>query len=157
MIAIRKCTDEDLSTVHEIQMDTEKRGDLWGYKADSMADLQKQDKDWFWVAVENAMIIGYAFCGEYMNQGECIFESDDRVLEVIDLGVRVECWGKGVASELLTAIESQAKARSYDKIIVYTSAKRFDDILRFYRRNGFKTWWAQMFKDLGSSQSVKSV
>ena len=36
---------------------------------------------------------------------------------------------------------------------LYSAAKRFDDILAFYRKCGFAPWYLEMVKPIGTEQS----
>ena len=50
---------------------------------------------------------------------------------------------RGIGQSLVQAVREQARAEGFTHLRVYTAAKRFDDIIAFYRRCGFESWYAE--------------
>ena len=120
----------------------------WGFVARSETELDQLDARLIWVVEDRDTIIGYAICVPRENNGSCIYAEHDRVLELDEIYVVPGARGEGFGSKLLERVESQAKRDGFTKPLVYSSVKELDPVLKFYRKNGYQSWYVQLFKDI---------
>ena len=105
-----------------------------------------RDLDWLFLAIDGCESVGFIYCEERSYEGECVFPKDSRILEIIELYVRPESRHSGIGRQLVKTVQSKAKAAGFSHMRLYSAAKRFDDILAFYRDCGFAPWYLEMGK-----------
>ena len=97
--------------------------------------------------------VGFIYCVERPYRGECVFPEGSRILEIIELYVRPGSRHGGVGRQMVKAVQSRAEADGFSHMRLYSAAKRFDDILAFYRDCGFAPWYLEMVKPIRPEQS----
>jgi GNAT superfamily N-acetyltransferase len=147
---IRKATPEDISALVALQRSIEDEGAIWGYHADSAEEWAHRDLSWTLLAIEQDQIIGFVYCCRRPYSGECVFPQEAKILEIVDLIVATQNRRQGLGHEFLAALQRQARTDGFTHLRLYSSAKRFDDILRFYRSCGFTPWYLEMTKGIGA-------
>lgn len=75
-----------------------------------------------------------------------VFSDGEQYLEIEDLYVAPHQRRSEMGSRLLTATELKARARGINRLLVYSSTKDLDSIVKFYRRHGLRSWHVQMYK-----------
>lgn len=68
-------------------------------------------------------------------------------IEIDDIYILAESRKKGVGSILLDKILAVAKENGIEKSLVYSATKDMDNVIDFYKKHNYKTWYIQMFKD----------
>jgi GNAT superfamily N-acetyltransferase len=150
---IKKATAKDIDALIAIQSALEAESAIWGYCADTVEAWMQRDLSWTLLASTESQLVGFVCCAPRACDGECVFPDSSKVLEVLDLAVIPSCRGNGLGRHLLAAIEQQAREEGYTHLRLYSAARRFDDMLRFYRRCGFTPWYLEMTKDIGAKSS----
>ena len=145
---IRKATIDDIPSLIALQRSVEEENAIWGYGADSPEDWAKRDLTWAWLAIGEARPVGFVYCSPRPYSGECVFPASSRILELVDLVVTAPERSRGLGHELLAALQRRARAEGFTHLRVYSAAKRFDDILSFYRSCGFAPWYLEMTKEI---------
>ncbi len=141
---IRKAIPEDIPDMVALQRAIEEEHALWGYGADSPEEWATRDLAWTWVATEDGELVGFILCAPRPYAGECVFPNESRVLEIVELAVAEAERDRALGHELVTAVRQQAHKDGFTHLRVYSAAKRFDDIVRFYRSCGFEPWYLEM-------------
>jgi len=147
---IRKATSEDIPGMIALQRSVETESAIWGYVADSPDDWAKRDFTWTFLALVGTQPVGFIYCAPRPYSGECVFPAGSRILEIVDLVIAADTRRRRCGSELVAAVQRQARAEGFTHLRVYSAAKRFDDIVRFYRSFGFAPWYVEMTKELGA-------
>jgi N-acetylglutamate synthase-like GNAT family acetyltransferase len=145
---IRNATEKDIPGIVALGNRFLKEIPTWGLVIRTEDELRQMEKRFIWVVEENGKLIGHAICLPRKNDGSCIFEKKDKILELDEIYLVPESRGQGVGSELLEVIENHAKAAGFTRLFVDSSVKDLMPVLRFYRDNGLKTWSVQLFKEL---------
>jgi GNAT superfamily N-acetyltransferase len=145
-VTMRKAGTADIAAIVSMQNDLASEGALWGYMADSAEEWNQRDLDWLLLAVDGSEPVGLIYCTERPYQGECVFSEGNRILEIVELYVRPEYRHAGVGRRMVDAVQSMAAASGFTHMRLYSAAKRFDDILAFYRCCGFAPWYLEMTK-----------
>jgi len=141
---IRRATTEDIPDLIVLQRSIEEENAIWGYRADSPGDWAKRDLGWTLVAIRDARFRGFICCSPRPYSGECVFPAGSKILEIVDLIIAGDDRCGGLGHELVAAAQRQARAEGFTHLRVYSAAKRFDDILEFYRSCGFTPWYLEM-------------
>ena len=147
-ITIRKANEADIAAVLSMQEDLASEGAIWGYGSDSAEVWKNRDLDWLFVAIDGCESVGFIYCVERLYEGECVFPKGSRILEIVELYVRPESRHSGIGRQLVKTAQSKAEAAGFSHIRLYSAAKRFDDILTFYRDCGFTPWYLEMVKPI---------
>jgi GNAT superfamily N-acetyltransferase len=147
---IRKAKTEDIPILIALQRSIEAENAIWGYSADSAGTWAKRDLAWALLATVETQPVGFVYCSPRPYSGECVFPDGSRILEIVDLVIAPPNRCRGLGHELLAAIQRQAREEGFTHLRVYSAAKRFDDILKFYRSCGFTPWYLEMTKEIGA-------
>jgi GNAT superfamily N-acetyltransferase len=145
---IRKCTSEDISDVVALQKSVERESAIWGYGADSPKDWEQRNLAWTFLALEAGRPVGFIYCAPRPHSYECVFPAESKILEIIDLVVASDARCQRLGHALVAVVQAQAHAAGFTHLRVYSAAKRFDDIVRFYRDCGFTPWYLVMTKEI---------
>jgi GNAT superfamily N-acetyltransferase len=153
-VTIRKAGAADIAVILSMQNDLASEGAIWGYAADSPREWNHRNLGWLFLAVDGCEPVGFIYCAERPYQGECVFSEGSRILEIIEIYVRPQCRGAGVGRRMVDAVQSEAAASGFTHMRLYSAAKRFDDILAFYRGCGFAPWYLEMVKPIVVKQGA---
>ena len=145
---IRNATGKDIVGISALGTRYANEVPTWGQVARTADELSRLDTRLIWVAEENNRIIGYAIWLPRKNDGSCIFTENDKILELDEIFLVPEARGKGVGSQLLQSGNDYARQAGFTKLLVYSAVKDLDPVMKFYRGNGFKTWFVRLFKEL---------
>jgi len=147
---IRKATTEDIPDIIALQRSVEGENEIWGYQADSPEEWALRDLSWTFVALVGTQPVGFIYCCPMPYSGECVFPTESRILEIVDLVITQDARGQQHGHELVASIKRQAREAGFTHLRVYSAAKRFDDIVRFYRSCGFIPWYLEMMQEIGA-------
>jgi GNAT superfamily N-acetyltransferase len=127
-----------------LQRSTEEEDAVWGYSADSAEQWANRNLAWTLVGILHGKPVGFICCLPRPYSGECVFPAGSRILEILELHVAAGYRSQGLGSKLVAAIQRQAEQDGFTHLRVYSAARRFDDIVRFYRSCGFTPWCLEM-------------
>jgi GNAT superfamily N-acetyltransferase len=146
----RHITLLDLPVIIAFQHSLEAEGSIWGYKADSLEDWANRDLRWTLLETIENKPVGFIHCIRREPSGECVFPKDANVLEIMELFVAQNYRDVGIGQRLVSEIKAQAVVEGFTHLRLYSAARRFDDIVKFYRNCGFDPWYLEMTQDLRS-------
>ena len=147
---IRKATTDDIPDMVALQKFVEGENSISGYRADTPEVWGKRDLAWTMVATSDGKTKGFIHCHPKPYSGECIFPIDSRILEIVDLVIEGHERSRGLGHQLVARIRRQAPEEGFTHLRAYSAAKRFDDILKFYRTCGFQPWYLEMTQEIGA-------
>lgn len=147
-IQIRSAQTTDLDTLIALQKDLEVEQAIWGFGADPREEWEGLDLDWIFVAEDDGRLVGYVTCVARPHKGECVFPEGSKIVEILELYVRPASRSRGVGHDLVRAVQSRARETGYTHLRLYSAAKRFDDVVRFYKDCGFTPWYLEMVSPL---------
>ena len=145
---IREATTADIAYMVALERSVESENSIWGYVADSEENWENRDLAWTLVYVVEEQIAGFIHCSPRPYSGECVFPAGSKILEIVDLAVAMPYRRRRIGYELVAAIRQRAIDSGFTHLRVYSAAKRFDDILTFYRECGFKPWYLEMIRPI---------
>lgn len=149
---IRKATIQDIPMMISLQRTAEEENAIYGYQADDAEDWAERDLKWTLLALQEGLTVAFIHCLPRPYDGECVFAPESKILEILDLVVTPQYRGSGIGHRLVQSIHSQGQQDGYTNLRVYSAARRFDDIVRFYRTCGFKPWYVEMTQEIGAEQ-----
>jgi len=151
---IREATHDDIPALVALQKAIEDENAIRGYQADSADDWSERDLTWTLVAVVGTRVIGFVYCAPRPYAGECVFPPGSRILEIADLLVAEPSRSQGLGHQLVGEIRRRAVEAGFTHLRVYSSARRFDDVVEFYRSCGFSPWYLEMTQEIGAGPAA---
>ena len=145
---IRNATLRDVSGIVALQRSAAKENAILGYVPDAPDEWRKRDLAWTFVAVFETQPVGFIHCTPRAYSGECVFRPEARILEITDLVVEKSARRARLGNRLIAAAQERARSDGFTHLRVYSAAKRFDEIVRFYRNSGFTPWYLEMTQEL---------
>lgn len=145
---IRRAQSSDIPALVALQQEVEAADALWGYGTDAPAEWATRDLAWTLVAVDGARSVGFIYGSPRLHAGECVFPAGSRILEIVEIIVTARERDRGLGRELVTALKQLALAQGFTHMRVYSAAKRFDEVVKFYRSCGFTPWFLEMTQEL---------
>ena len=149
---IQKANLDDIDSIISMQLDLASEGVIYGYVADMAKEWNERDLEWVYLSMNEGNAVGFIYCADRPYEGECIFPANSQILEIIELYVCPAFRHRGIGKQLLNTIISKANSQGYSHLRLYSAAKRFDDILTFYRDCGFTPWYLEMTQTIGNEQ-----
>lgn len=151
---IRKATSDDIPGLMALQRSVEEENAIHGYRADSAEGWAARDLAWALVAVVEGQVVGFVYASPRPYSGECVFPARSTILEIVDLMIAESNRSRGLGHELVEALQHQALEAGFTHLRVYSAARRFDDIVEFYRSCGFSPWYLEMMQRLGAEPAT---
>jgi len=145
---IRKATRDDIPAIVAMQRAVAEEGSVHGYCPDTAEGWACRDMSWTFVAVADERPCGFVCCMPREYAGESVLPAHGRTLEIADLVVAASHRGQGIGHELVLAAKRHARQQGFSHLRVYSAAKRFDDVVRFYRSAGFVPWYLEMTQEI---------
>ena len=147
---IRKATTDDIPAMMALQRSIEEENAIWGYGADSAEEWAKRNLAWTLLGIVDGKPVGFIYCSPRQYSGECVFPAGSKILEIVDLIIAAAYRCQGLGRELVAAVQRQAQQAGFTHLRVYSAARRFDDIVKFYRSCGFTPWYLEMTQEIGA-------
>ena len=150
---IRNATVDDLPALVSLQKSIEEEGAIWGYRADSVEVWARRDLTWTLVSTAEDRVAGLIYCAPRENTGQSVFRQDSKILEIVELLVAAPYRSRGIGHDLVAAVKRRAVENGFNHLRVYSAAKRFDSVVKFYRSCGFAPWYLEMTQEIRMERS----
>ena len=147
---IREARTEDITDIVALERSVESENTIWGYCADSAEGWANRDLSWTLLAVVEEQLVGFVHCSPRPYSGECVFPVGSKILEIVDLVVAMPYRCQRLGHKLVAAVRQRARNSGFTHLRVYSAAKRFDDVVAFYRSCGFTPWYLEMTREIGA-------
>lgn len=147
-VRIRECAEGDVAAVTGLQVAWADENITYGYTASDESAIREAMGPLFLVAERRGKIMGYAIAALRASPGLAVLSGGETFVEIDDIYVAAGERGLGIGKELLAQTLARAKERGATMAMVYSATKDIRKITRFYTRQGFETWYVQMFKEL---------
>lgn len=145
-LIIRECIFADLDSIVSLQQLWDTEDITYGYVPIAKNKLEEKLGEYFYVAELNNEIIGYIYGAVNVAENIAVFNDGQTYLEVEDIFISQNYRDSGYGSLLLDRLSSIAKNNGVARSMIYSSTKNIDDVMKFYRKHNYKTWYIQMFK-----------
>lgn len=149
-MTIRRATRRDIETILQMQLQLQAEEAIRGYGPDTRPEWAGRDLELTFLAEDDdGRACGFIYGCDRPRKGECVFPDTARVAEIVELYVAPEARHAGLGKKLVDAFRQAAQEMGYTHLRLYSAARRFDDIVAFYRGCGFDPWYLEMTMDLG--------
>ena len=145
---IRSAHPGDIPQLIAIQQAIESEDAILGYCADTAFDWADRNFAFTYVAVVEREVVGFVHCEPRPYAGESVLSPGSKILEICELLVIEPYRSMGIGQKLMTIVRNEAETQGFHHLRVHSASRRFDEILRFYRRCGFTPWYLEMTMDL---------
>lgn len=145
-LIIRECRDEDLKKVVSLQHQWAEEDITYGFVPADQQYLATKLGRYFLVADLNGEITGFVYGSIHEAKDMAILNNGQQYIEIEDIYVSSNARSVGLGSLLLAKILEVAKENGIERSLIYSSTKDMDNIIKFYRKHDYKTWYIQMFK-----------
>ena len=142
---IRLAEVRDVNEVTRLQAEWAEENITYGQTPASAQEIAGKLGPFFYVALSDSRISGFVYGTERVSEGLAVIPKGERYLEIDELYVRPEFRNRGLGGTLMEALVRAARDRGIERFKAYSASKEFDRILAFYRRHGFRPWYAEMF------------
>ena len=145
-LTIRECLYKDLDYIVALQQQWSKEEITYGFMPADKDHLETKLGKYFLVAELNNEIVGFV-CGT-VNKADniSVINNGETYIEVEDIYTAKDNRDKNIGTLLLDRVLEVAKENGVERSLIYSSTKDIDSIIKFYRKNDYKTWYIQMFK-----------
>ena len=142
---IRLAEARDVDEVARLQARWAEEDITYGQTPASPQEIAGKLGPFFYVTLQGSRISGFVYGSERVSEGLAVIPEGKRYLEIDELYVQPEFRNRGLGGTLMETLLRAARDRGIERFKVYSAAKEFDRILAFYRRHGFRPWYAEMF------------
>lgn len=148
-ITYKQFENHNAIAVANLQKQWQAEAITYGFIADSEDEVSAYGKEYFYIALDGEMVVGYV-TGEvktndkdnYMN----VFPMDTKYLQVYDLYIAPAYRSKSLGAELLTIVEEKARENGIEHIFLSSATIDAEAVRSFYEKNGLKIWTTTFFK-----------
>jgi ribosomal protein S18 acetylase RimI-like enzyme len=145
-IEIREASVEDIDRIYELQRNWSEEGITYGFSPASKEYLTKKLGRYFFIAQCEGVIVGFVYGTVNIAKDISIFTNGEKYIEIDDIYISAEYRNSGIGGMLADKFLDTARKDGAERAIVYSATKDLDNIVKFYKKHGFKAWYVQMFK-----------
>lgn len=141
---VRLAEERDVDEVAGLQTEWAEEDITWGQAPASSQEIAHKLGPFFYVVIENGRVAGFIYGSEQTSAGLAVIPAGERYVQIDELYVQPGLRNRGLGGLLLKSLLGAAKARGIERFKVYSATKDMDRIVAFYRRHGFKPWYAEL-------------
>jgi N-acetylglutamate synthase-like GNAT family acetyltransferase len=145
-IIIREAEIDDINQIHWLQQQWQQEDITFGFACADKEYLTKKLGKYFLVAERKGQVVGFAYGSVSEAHNLAVFKDGEKYIEIEDIYLIPENRHTQIGSALVDRILELAKEDGISRSLVYSATKDSDGILIFYKQQGYKTWYVQMFK-----------
>jgi GNAT superfamily N-acetyltransferase len=143
---IRACEKNDIAQIVRLQKEWQLENITYGFSAADFSYLEEKLGNYFYVAENNDVIVGFAYGNIEKAQNMNIFDDGEYYIEIEDIYTTSHFRSLGVGSLLLKKLLNTAKEHGILRSLLFSSTKDIKKTMHFYESHGFKSWNIQMYK-----------
>lgn len=145
-LIVRECIYEDLDNIISLQYQWHNEEITYGFIPADKNYLETRLGKYFLVAEVNNEIVGFCYGAIHSADNMAVINNGQLYIEIEDIYISLENRGTGIGSTLLNKILEVAKENGIERSLIYSSTKDLDNIIEFYKKHDYKTWYIQMCK-----------
>ncbi len=145
-IEIRKFNAKDIKNILNMQRTWADENITYGYTPYTEKECFDRLSDYSLVAEIEGEIVGFVFGSVHESNNMAIIPTGRLYLEIDDIYVAKTYRNKGIGSILLNRIIQVAHDYAIENFLLYSANKNIEQILKFYKSHGFKSWCVRMYK-----------
>jgi ribosomal protein S18 acetylase RimI-like enzyme len=144
---IRQAVKADAPSLARLQQKWFEEANTHGFVPERQQQIETAP-DSYRVADFGGKAVGFISCSVLVSEGTAVIPAGESYLNIDNLYVLPEFRNRGIGSSLISQSLAQAKQQGVSYALVYSAAKNIKDILQFYERHHFQSWYVQMFQKL---------
>ena len=144
---VRPAVIADVPFVARLQQKWSEEDNTHGFVPENQQQIENA-LDSYLVAEVGGSIVGFISGAVRTSEGTAVIPAGESYFDVDNLYVMPEFRNRGVGSSLITRRLAQAKQQGVSYALVYSAAKNIEEIVKFYERHNFQSWYVQMFRKL---------
>ncbi len=144
-LVLRRGTAEDVDEILTLQSAWEQEAITYGYVPAPRETVEDLVGPYMIVSESGGHVIGYVVGEEKAAEPDAVLPEGGKYMELLDVYVLPKFRGHNIGSRMVETFLSRILERGFDHCRLYSSTKDLQPLLRFYERQGFKTWSATMY------------
>jgi ribosomal protein S18 acetylase RimI-like enzyme len=144
---VRQAVNADVPFVEQLQQKWSEEDNTHGFVPESREQIENALASYL-VAEVGGRVVGFISGAVRTGEGTAVIPAGESYFDVDNLYVMPEFRNRGVGGSLITHRLAQAKQQGVSYALVYSAAKNIKEILKFYERHNFQSWYVQMFRKL---------
>ena len=145
---IREANKRDVPRIFELQKRLFEEDSIYGFAPETAEQIEASINSYFLVAEADGEIIGFIGGKTFVSDGLAVIPKGESCLEIENLYVSPEFRKQGGGGRLVDELLAKARRNDVAYASLYSATKRVQDILTFYERHDFQSWYVQMFQKL---------
>lgn len=142
----RRATAEDCEDILKLQKQWAAEDITYGFKAEALETLETKIRCLSYIAEAEDEIIGFLTASIREAKALAVMKAGEKYIEIEDIYVSGKYRDQGIGSKLIETVLEEASKQGIERAMVYSASKDMDNIIAFYRKHGFKSWYIEMFK-----------
>jgi ribosomal protein S18 acetylase RimI-like enzyme len=145
---IRPAATSDVLSISRLQQEMFEEAVIHGFVQEIEEQIEKSINQYFLVAQIDDEIIGF-ICGKFgVSDGLAVVPKGESYFEIENLYVVPRFRKQGVGGKLVDELLVKARQDGAAYALLYSATKDIHDIVKFYERHKFQSWYVQMFQKL---------
>jgi ribosomal protein S18 acetylase RimI-like enzyme len=148
-VLIRECTYTDIDAVLQLDVQWEQEHiahDFIPISREEFIARLKSFQTYFLVAENDGDVVGYVNGSVHLARKIPVLPEQESYLEIDNVYVKPNFRHRRIGGQLLERLLEVAQRNGIQRFLVSSDSKNMEKVLNFYRRYGFTTWYAHMFK-----------
>ena len=144
-VTVRRCELSDVDDVRRMQEEWAGEEITYGETPSSKEDILQRIGQYFFVAAQGEQIVGFIDGSAHVSEGLAVIPEGEQYVRIDDVYVKPGLRDQGIGGRLLNRLIEAAQDAGIKRFRVYSATRDVDEILKFYRQHGFKSWYVEMF------------
>lgn len=145
---IRPAIKTDAPLISRLQHKWFEEENVYGFVPENQEQIEASLDSYLIAEVGGAGVVGFISSWVRVSDGMAVIPAGESYLEIDNLFVLPEFRNQGIGSDLIARRLDQAKQQGVNYALVYSASKNILDVLKFYERHNFQSWYIQMFQKL---------
>jgi ribosomal protein S18 acetylase RimI-like enzyme len=144
---VRAAVKTDVTFILQLQQRWSEEDNTHGFVPESRRHIENELASYL-VAEVGGRVVGFVSGAVRTSEGTAVIPAGESYYDVANLYVMPEFRSRGIGGGLITRLLTQAKQQGVSYALVYSAAKNIKEVLKFYERHDFQSWYVQMFRKL---------
>lgn len=145
-VIYRKASQMDCEGILKLQGEWLQENITYGYQVETLDSLTSTLNEFSYIAEYEIGIIGFITASAHEAKSMAVINDGERYIKIEDVFVNNKYRDRGIGSHLIDIVLKEGQNQGIERALVYSATKDLDNIVDFYRKHGFKTWYVEMFK-----------
>ena len=148
MVSIREAVKTDVPSIFRLQRQMFEERSIYGFVPESEEQIEELIGPYLLAAEISDEIIGFVSGAVHLSECLAVIPEGERYLEIENLYIAPQFRKRGIGGRLVDELLKKARENGVGYASLYSAAKDVHDILEFYERHDFQSWYVRMFQKL---------